>query len=134
MPIMYRCKCDDCGKGFSASRKDAKFCSAACRVAATRKRDEQDAIRNTSRNTLKAVTSTDTEAVTDIPGPRPVVTARVTDHSSCCIYPHDHPKGRTICSGRFWCESCEAWFSAPPCAGMTIPAPLMKLQAPGLAK
>jgi len=32
----YRCECFQCGKSFEATRSDATFCSAKCRVAYSR--------------------------------------------------------------------------------------------------
>src|SRR5215469_1955240 len=150
MPLTYRCRCEnpDCGKQFTANRKDAKFCSAVCRKQASRVTDNvtdnvgstndegtitdiSDAIRDTprsTRQTRKAATSTNTEQGDTAP---PAGNIK-TDHTHCNVHPHQHPEGRTQCSGRYYCNTCHAWFSGPPCEGMTIPSVLARLHNPGL--
>lgn len=47
-------------------------------------------------------------------------------HKGHDIHPHQHvtvpAAAEQVCSGRWWCEDCREWFSAPPCRGRVVPA------------
>jgi hypothetical protein len=60
-------------------------------------------------------------AVRKPPGVRrlTVSTDDTKTHAGHSIHPHEHlPMAdgtRKLCSERFWCVTCSAWFSAPSC-------------------
>jgi hypothetical protein len=119
--------CEHCGGDFEAARASARFCSDACRKAASRERVN--------------VTTTYTDVIAGEPTLVTSTAYRMRPaqgtgkHAGHMIHPHTHPvldagahKGeRKPCSGRYWCTDCSEWLSAPPCHGQ-VPPLLARLQ------
>jgi len=108
--------CAGCATEFNSQRLSAKYCSAKCRVSASR---DKVTASTELPVTLTPAGNGDGVSVTAMPGPQ-VVPPGLHVHD---LHPHEHPvledglyRGRRKkCSGRWWCRSCQMWMDGKLC-------------------